>query len=87
MSISMSTVGISTLSTEKSFDKEMASKTIKSNHIYRVASKSALSAAYFANVNNNGNTNYNNASNSYGVRPDSLPTNREGDVILSIKDK
>lgn len=28
------------------------------------------SSANFANVNNNGNANYNNASNSYGVRPD-----------------
>ena len=28
------------------------------------------SAAYFANVNNNGNANYNSASNSNGVRPD-----------------
>lgn len=28
------------------------------------------SAANFANVNNNGNANYNNASNSNGVRPD-----------------
>ena len=32
-----------------------------------------VSSANFANVNNNGNTNYNNASNSNGVRPDSLP--------------
>ena len=32
-----------------------------------------VSAAYFANVNNNGNANYNNASNVNGVRPDSLP--------------
>ena len=43
-----------------------------------------MSAANFANVNNNGNCNYNNASNSNGVRPDSLlSTNREGDVIRS----
>lgn len=28
------------------------------------------SASNFANVNSNGNANYNNASNSYGVRPD-----------------
>lgn len=28
------------------------------------------SASNFANVNNNGNANYNNASNSNGVRPD-----------------
>ena len=28
------------------------------------------SAANFANVNNNGNANYNNASNANGVRPD-----------------
>lgn len=27
-------------------------------------------ATNFANVNNNGNANYNNASNSNGVRPD-----------------
>ncbi len=33
-----------------------------------------VSAAYFANVNNNGNSNYNNASNVNGVRPDSLGT-------------
>lgn len=32
---------------------------------------SVNSAAYFANVNNNGNSNYNNASNVNGVRPDS----------------
>lgn len=30
----------------------------------------SLNAANFANVNNNGNANYNNASNSNGVRPD-----------------
>lgn len=30
-----------------------------------------VSSAYFANCNNNGNANYNNASNSNGVRPDS----------------
>lgn len=29
-----------------------------------------VSAAYFANVNNNGNANNNNASNAGGVRPD-----------------
>lgn len=29
-----------------------------------------VSAANFANVNNNGNANYNNASNANGVRPD-----------------
>jgi len=28
-----------------------------------------VSAAYFANANNNGNCNYNNASNEAGVRP------------------
>lgn len=34
--------------------------------------KGAISgtAANFANVNNNGNANYNNASNDNGVRPD-----------------
>lgn len=32
-----------------------------------------VSATYFANVNNNGNPNYNNANNTNGVRPDSLP--------------
>ena len=35
--------------------------------------RDVVSSANFANVNNNGNTNYNNASNSNGVRPDSLP--------------
>ena len=30
----------------------------------------STSAANFANVNNNGNANYNNASNANGVRPD-----------------
>ena len=30
----------------------------------------SITAANFANVNNNGNANYNNASNSNGVRPD-----------------
>ena len=35
----------------------------------------ALVGTYFANVNNNGNRNYNNANNSNGVRPDSLPCN------------
>ena len=29
-----------------------------------------MSGANFANVNNNGNANYNNASNSNGIRPD-----------------
>ena len=33
----------------------------------------STSAANFANVNNNGNANYNNASYSYGVRPDFDP--------------
>ena len=42
-----------------------------------------VSAANFANVNNNGNANYNNASNSNGVRPDSLSTDTEGDVVRS----
>lgn len=32
------------------------------------------SAANFANVNNNGNANYNSASNANGVRPDFAPT-------------
>lgn len=32
-----------------------------------------VSGANFANVNNNGNANHNNASNVNGVRPDSLP--------------
>ena len=32
--------------------------------------RDVVSAAYFANVNNNGNANNNNASNSNGVRPD-----------------
>ena len=36
--------------------------------------RNVVSAACFANVNNNGNCNYNNASNAgSGVRPDSLP--------------
>ena len=36
--------------------------------------RNVVSAGCFANVNNNGNCNYNNASNSgSGVRPDSLP--------------
>lgn len=34
----------------------------------------SASAAYFANVNNNGNANTNNASNSNGVRPEFDPT-------------
>lgn len=32
-----------------------------------------VSSNYFANVNNNGNANYNNASNENGVRPISHP--------------
>ena len=32
--------------------------------------KAVASAANFCNVNNNGNCNYNNASNAGGVRPD-----------------
>lgn len=41
-----------------------------------------VSSANFANVNNNGNANYNNASNTnIGVRPDSLITNREGNAV------
>ena len=35
------------------------------------------SASNFANVNNNGNANYNNASNSNGVRPDFDTVNNE----------
>ena len=35
-------------------------------------SSAVVSAANFANVNNNGNANNNNASNSNGVRPDSI---------------
>lgn len=39
----------------------------------------STSAANFANVNNNGNANYNNASNSNGVRPDFNPgVNNDG---------
>ena len=32
--------------------------------------RDVVSAANFANVNNNGNANYNNASNGNGIRPD-----------------
>ena len=38
---------------------------------------SEQTAANFANVNNNGNANYNNASNSNGVRPDFDTVNNE----------
>ena len=41
----------------------------KSNNKFKGAI-SEQSAANFANVNNNGNANYNNASNDNGVRPD-----------------
>lgn len=53
-----------------------------------------VSAANFANVNNNGNANYNNASNSIGVRPDSISAKNslensrasaEGKVVQSAK--
>lgn len=37
----------------------------------------ATSAANFANVNNNGNANYNNASNANGVRPDFKPADEK----------
>lgn len=40
-----------------------------------------------ANVNNNGNTNYNNASNSYGVRPDSSINQRRRRCYPFRKDK
>lgn len=36
-----------------------------------------VSPSNFANVNNNGNSNYNNASNVNGVRPDSLAAHFE----------
>lgn len=43
-----------------------------------------VSAANFANVNNNGNANYTGASNSNGVRPDSSNlTNGEGGAVHS----
>lgn len=41
-----------------------------------------MSAANFANVNNNGNANYNNASNSNGVRPD---FDRVSDLMTCIR--
>ena len=40
------------------------------------ARASSVSASNFANVNDNGNANYNNASNSNGVRPDFDDTNK-----------
>lgn len=43
--------------------------------------------ANFANVNNNGNTNYNNASNSNGVRPDSSINQRRRRCYPFRKDK
>jgi len=58
------------------------------NKFIRVTSDSA---ANFANVNNNGNANCNNASNANGVRPDfdaaaysllSVPQAEKGEVIL-----
>lgn len=44
-----------------------------------------VSAANFANVNNNGNANNNNASNSNGVRPDSVDTTDKTSEEASIK--
>ena len=44
-----------------------------------------VSAANFANVNNNGNCNYNNASNANGVRPDSLAAHLE--LVLAVRIK
>lgn len=46
-----------------------------------------VSSANFANVNNNGNTNYNNASNSNGVRPDSSINQRRRRCYPFRKDK
>jgi len=52
-----------------------------------------VSAANFANVNNNGNANYNNASNANGVRPDfesadktqrRASTKPKGKVVLAV---
>ena len=48
-------------------DKKMESYFRRKGDVYLCV----VSSANFANVNNNGNTNYNNASNSNGVRPDS----------------
>lgn len=55
----------------------------------------SVSAAKFANVNDNGNANYNNASNSNGVRPDFCNYNKatgspdveiqKGEVVPSAK--
>ena len=38
--------------------------------------RDVVSSAYFANVNNNGDANYNNASNVNGVRPDFKSTDK-----------
>lgn len=46
-----------------------------------------ISEENFANVNNNGNTNYNNASNSNGVRPDSSINQRRRRCYPFRKDK
>ena len=40
--------------------------------------RDVVSATNFANVNNNGNANYNNASNSNGVRPDFTTASPQG---------
>ena len=55
---------------------------------WRQRSKNCVvSSANFANVNNNGNTNYNNASNSNGVRPDSSINQRRRRCYPFRKDK
>ena len=57
------------------------------NRSYNQWLRDVVSSANFANVNNNGNTNYNNASNSNGVRPDSSINQRRRRCYPFRKDK
>ena len=43
-----------------------------------------VSAANFANVNNNGNANNNNASNANGVRPDFADIGKTSERQISV---
>ena len=64
-------------------DMAIKSRLEKGEHLKNCV----VSSANFANVNNNGNTNYNNASNSNGVRPDSSINQRRRRCYPFRKDK
>lgn len=49
--------------------------------------RDVVSATNFANVNNNGNANYNNASNGNGIRPDFGSADKTSEIGIALHRK